>query len=53
MKLVGNLLGYECYLIENEEDCEDLIKSSPSSIGYFAFDTNVVSIPNIGELIIL
>ena len=39
MKSLGNLLGYDCYLLETKGDCEDVLKSSPSSIGYFAFDT--------------
>ena len=39
MKKLGILLGYEYFLIESKEDCEEVIASSPSSIGYFAFDT--------------
>lgn len=39
MKYLSNILGYDCYLIENEQDCADIIQSAPSNIGYFAFDT--------------
>ena len=43
MKHLGNLLGYETYLIESRVDCEDVIKTAPSSISYFAFDTETDS----------
>lgn len=39
MKSLGNLLGYDTYLIESRLDCEDVIKHAPKSIGFFAFDT--------------
>jgi len=39
MKLLNSLFGYNSYLIESKEDCEQAIKDAPASIGLFAFDT--------------
>ena len=39
MKTLGNLLGYEIYLIESCRDCEDVVKAASSTITYFGFDT--------------
>ena len=41
MKNLGKLLGYEIYLIESRSDCDDVLRTSPDSINYFAFDTEV------------
>lgn len=43
MKYLGNLLGYDNYLIENIEDCKTVVKDAPASIGLFAFDTETNS----------
>lgn len=43
MKHLGNLLGYETYLIESRSDCEDALNNAPSTISYFAFDTETDS----------
>ena len=43
MKNLGNLLGYETYLIESRSDCEDVVKTAPSAITYFGFDTETDS----------
>lgn len=39
MKHLGNILGYDNYLIETKEDCEHVIKHAPAQISLFAFDT--------------
>lgn len=39
MKHLGNILGYDNYLIESKEDCEHVIKHAPAQISLFAFDT--------------
>lgn len=39
MKHLGNILGYDNYLIETKEDCEHVIKHAPANISLFAFDT--------------
>lgn len=43
MKNLGKLLGYEIYLIESRSDCDDVLRTSPDSINYFAFDTETNS----------
>lgn len=43
MKSLGNLLGYEAYLIQSKSDCEDVVKSAPPVISLFAFDTETNS----------
>ncbi len=39
MQSLGNLLNYDCYLLEDIEDCVQVLKSAPSIISMFAFDT--------------
>ena len=39
MKHLGNILGYDNYLIETNKDCEEIIKNAPAKISLFAFDT--------------
>ena len=43
MKNLGKLLGYEIYLIESRSDCDNVLRTSPDSINYFAFDTETNS----------
>lgn len=43
MKNLGKLLNYDTYLVESRSDCEDIIKSAPSTITYFGFDTETNS----------
>lgn len=39
MQSLGNLLNYDCYLLEDIEDCVQVLKSAPVGIPMFAFDT--------------
>lgn len=39
MQSLGNLLNYDCYLLEDITDCVQVLKSAPAGIPMFAFDT--------------
>lgn len=43
MKTLGNMFGYDMYLIESRSDCEDVLAKAPSRITYFGFDTETDS----------
>lgn len=39
MKDLGNVLGYEFHLIDEEADLTEIVKNAPATIDFFAFDT--------------
>ena len=43
MKSLGKLLGYDTYLIESKSDCEEVVRTAPSQISFFGFDTETNS----------